>query len=90
MRALARRGFFDALDSQLCQADPDRGPIVCAHNFDVSKSILKSLGFPDDVGIIEVLEHLGACCDCEVLYNVAEDSRLKAKYWRAQIQEDRP
>jgi hypothetical protein len=31
-----------------------------------------------------VLRAQGACCDCEVLYNVAESSRLKAEYWKRQ------
>ena len=31
-----------------------------------------------------VMRAEGACCDCEVLYNVAESSRLKAEYWKHQ------
>jgi len=31
--------------------------------------------------VLDVLRSQGACCDCEVLYNVAENSRLKARYW---------
>ena len=25
----------------------------------------------------------GGFCDCEILYNVVEESRLKAEYWQA-------
>ena len=43
--------------------------------------------------VLAVLQSRGACCDCEVLYNVAEESRLKARYWKAEyakLQSDSP
>jgi hypothetical protein len=51
----------------------------------LSESILQASGFEHDdfSDIFAVLQSKGACCDCEVLYNVAEKSRLKAKYWRS-------
>jgi hypothetical protein len=47
---------------------------------------LRSLDFEEtSIGeAIEVLRSRGACCDCEVLYNVVEASRLKEEYWLAQ------
>ena len=39
------------------------------------------MGSDDVDDILAVLTSRGACCDCEVLYNVAEESRLKAQYW---------
>ena len=30
---------------------------------------------------VAVLKSKGGCCDCEVLYNVAEDSRLRVGIW---------
>ena len=33
-----------------------------------------------------VLKPKGEFCDCEVLYNVAEFSRLKAQYWRGRAE----
>jgi hypothetical protein len=27
---------------------------------------------------------MGGCCDCEILYNVAGESRLKSRYWKAE------
>ena len=42
----------------------------------------------DDVADVPgVLRFSGACCDCEVLYNVAEESRLKSRYWKARAGE---
>ena len=32
--------------------------------------------------VFDVLRSQGGFCDCEVLYNVSESSRLKATYWR--------
>jgi hypothetical protein len=37
--------------------------------------------------ILAVLHSLGGCCDCEILYNVAEESRLKSEYWIARARE---
>jgi hypothetical protein len=31
---------------------------------------------------IKMLDSQGGCCDCELLYDVAEFSRLKTDYWR--------
>jgi hypothetical protein len=47
---------------------------------------LEAAGFDaDDLkDMFAVLRAQGACCDCEVLYNVAESSRLKAEYWKRQ------
>lgn len=53
--------------------------------FAISESILKSLGFDDSdvTDVLSVLKSLGACCDCEVLYNVALNNRLKTRYWQS-------
>jgi hypothetical protein len=32
----------------------------------------------------------GGFCDCEILYNVAEQSRLKAEYWMAKAEGLKP
>ena len=50
----------------------------------VSTAILQLLGFElqDTEEILQVLKSRGGCCDCEILFNVAENSRLKAEYWR--------
>jgi hypothetical protein len=47
------------------------------------ESILVAAGFDraELEDIFAVLQSKGGCCDCEVLYNVAETSRLKANYW---------
>jgi hypothetical protein len=38
----------------------------------------------DDISdVLAVLRSKGGCCDCEVLYNGAEEGRLKTKYWKS-------
>ena len=77
--------FFERLDDLFCPADSAKVPARCDHSFEHSTEILKQLGF--DLTEIEeiaaVLRANGACCDCEVLYNVAGESRLKTKYWKS-------
>jgi hypothetical protein len=84
LRSLRRTGFFLKLDNLF---SPDSGsvePARCDKSFAQTIALLRSLDFDgDEVGdILTVLTHYGACCDCEVLYNVAEHSRLKANHWR--------
>jgi|SRR5579862_6914966 len=92
MRCLAERGFFQELDNRLCPTDTSNERHYCDGSYQVSKSILASQGF-DEVGITDVFAVLGAqggYCDCEVLYNVVEISRLKAEYWRAKAEGREP
>jgi hypothetical protein len=51
----------------------------------ISTDILTKLGFgPEEIPeITQVLASRGACCDCEIPFNVAEESRLKSQYWKA-------
>jgi hypothetical protein len=86
MTCFSRSHFFERLDDLLCpKGDSDQGE-VCDGNFKISKGILEAAGFDaDDLkDMFAVLRAQGACCDCEVLYNVAESSRLKAEYWKRQ------
>lgn len=77
IQVLTRSGFFDLLDHRLSVAK-------CARDFAISKALLEQIGFPaeDQSDIFAVLEFRGAACDCEILYNVVLESRLKAEYWK--------
>jgi hypothetical protein len=85
MKCLGRCGFFEKLDGLLSPEDNSIPAQGCHGTYRFSESILIAAGFEraelDD--IIAVLQSKGGFCDCEVLYNVAETSRLKANYWRA-------
>jgi hypothetical protein len=89
MGCLANSGFFEKLDELLSPEDESRVPEKCDHSFRLSDSILPALGFtPSDLDdILAVLRSKGACCDCEVLFNISETNRLKAKYWRARARD---
>lgn len=85
MICLDRAGFFRKLDDVLCPADGSPAGESCGGDYTLSKSILQAAGFDSsDLGdVFSVLGSLGGCCDCEILFNVAESSRLKAKYRRS-------
>jgi Protein of unknown function (DUF2695) len=87
MKCLARCSYFEKLDELLSPEDNSTPPQNCDGTFRLSKTILLASGFERDAldDIIAVLQSRGGFCDCEVLYNAAETSRLKAKYWRSQV-----
>jgi hypothetical protein len=84
MRCLVRSGFFEKLDDLLCPKDDLDLRHTCSANYKLSESVLLASGFEltDLADAFGVLSSKGGCCDCEILYNVSESSRLKAKYWR--------
>jgi len=84
MKCLSQRGFFEKLDDALSPTDRSHTQRACGSNYEISKGILLASGFtPEDLAdIFGVLKSKGACCDCEILYNVAESSRFRETYWR--------
>lgn len=89
---LAERRFFEELDNRLCPPEPSSAPEYCGGTYKISTSILESLGFneADKAEIFNVLQAQGGCCDCEILYNVAEGNRLRTKYWQAKAEGKEP
>lgn len=87
LRCLRRDEFFVKLDTLLCPENKKARPKKCMGDFALSQQVLKACGYDslERTEIVAVLKSRGGCCDCEVLYNVAEKSRLKAKYWRTQF-----
>lgn len=92
MACLVNCGFFEELDNRLCPADKSKARDHCRGNFDISESILRAHDFDDQAlaDIFNVLKAQGGFCDCEILYNVSESSRLKAQYWRSRAAEMNP
>lgn len=82
---LQRCGFFTKLDELLCPTDADSHRQECSGDFHHSRLVLKTCGIPepDWSDVFHVLMGEGAFCDCEVLYNIASESRLRADYWRS-------
>ncbi len=86
MKCLVRSDYFTKLDDLLSPRDNSNLPQICDGTYKISELILLASGFEraDLADIFGVLHSRGGCCDCEVLYNVAESSRFKTKYWRKQ------
>jgi hypothetical protein len=83
LKALQQSGFFASLDELVYPKD-DAHRRECSGDFRHSKQVLGKCGFgeSDWSDVFHVLMAEGAYCDCEVLYNVAPESRLRADYWR--------
>jgi hypothetical protein len=89
MTCLGRCSYFEKLDELLSPEDNSTSVEKCDGSFRLSETILLAAGFDraEFVDIFAVLHSKGGCCDCEVLYNVAGKSRLKANYWRGRAGE---
>jgi hypothetical protein len=94
MRALTASGFFIALDELFCPTEKFLTAGVCHGHGDYrnAKRLLLSHGFDesDFPDVFGVLAARGGFCDCEILYNAAESSRLKAEYWQARARDSQP
>jgi hypothetical protein len=88
MRCLVRSGFFEKLDDLLCPKENLHPHQSCVGDFRLSESVLLASEFKrsDLDDIFGVLSSKGGGCDCEILYNVAETSRLKSEYWRSRAE----
>jgi len=83
MLSLHRSQFFEKLDDLLSPLD-GRSARECGGDYRLSEGVLRLAGYDSEAmtDIFGVLRSQGGCCDCEILYNVAETSRLKAKHWK--------
>jgi hypothetical protein len=91
---LSGSGYFEKLDNLVCPQNSFTLSQHCDGTYKLSKSILLASGSELDRDALDdifaVLKSKGGCCDCEVLYNVAEDSRLRARYWRGRAAGESP
>ncbi len=92
MRVLMGARVFEALDNVLCPADASRPRQQCHGDFRHAREVLLGRGFREKelFDVFHVLMARGGYCDCEILYNAVEDSRLKAEYWRARAEQIEP
>jgi uncharacterized protein DUF2695 len=83
MTALTAQHFFQFLDDAICPLASEQPAAACDGTHRITTAILNNHGFDsDDISdVIAVLKSKGGCCDCEVLYNAAPESRLRSKYW---------
>lgn len=88
LNVVERSGFFDALDDVMAPEDNIKEPAECYGDFRLSKQLLQERGFGIREGVDEIYDicHVfmaeGGFCDCEILLNTRETSRLKERYWR--------
>lgn len=85
MKCVEGSGFIKGLDEAFCPPDPSLSPAKCYGDFRVAKELFPKFRFtPDEFSdVLHVLMAQGGYCDCEILYNVAEESRFREKYWKA-------
>ena len=88
LHILGKAGFFAGLDDLMSPQAEGIEAAACHGDFRHTKRVLAEKGFGERNGVDEVFDvcHVlmakGGYCDCEVLYNVAEESRLKTKHWQ--------
>ena len=92
IRALEGSGFFAGLDDLMSPLDGSAKIEVCHGDLRHAKRVLEEKGFGERDGVDEVFDicHVlmtkGGYCDCEVLYNVSENNRLKAAYCKGRAE----
>ena len=92
MRCLHGARFFEALDDALCPRDQSQPRPECHGDYRHARPVLLARGFKEDelFDVFHVLMARGGYCDCEILFNAVEESRLKAEYWKARADETEP
>jgi len=87
--ALEKIKFFKKLDNQMLPINPFKKAKKCHGDFAITKTILIKNNFNKNeiFDICHMLISKGGYCDCEVLYNVAEESRYRKKYWKNRLKE---
>ena len=92
MGCLSGAGIFEALDDALCPADGSHPRSQCHGDYRHTRAVLLARGFREDelFDVFHVLMARGGYCDCEILCNAVEVSRLKAEHWRARAAQIEP
>ena len=84
MKCILASRFFEKLDDKMSPLMPWKNAEACHGDFRIAKNALAQSGFHENEysDVLHVLMAQGAYCDCEILYNVAPQSRLKTKCWK--------
>jgi len=92
MKALLSSRVIEALDDLMCPANPSVPRSGCFGDYRHSRQMLLSRGFNEDelFDVFHVLMARGGFCDCEILFNAVDSSRLKEEYWRARGENREP
>ena len=89
MRCLRSARVFEALDDVLCPADASRTRQPCHGDYRHARTVVLERGFREDelFDVFHVLMARGGYCDCEILLNAVEQSRLRTEYWQSRAGE---
>ena len=89
LRSLGKTRFFAQLDDRMCPQEEFLVGMACRGDFQLSRAILPLAGYAknEHFDIFHVLMSQGAYCDCEILFNVAPESRLRTRYWKARAKD---
>jgi len=92
MSVLERSGALSALDDLLCPQSAQTPRASCFGDYRHARDVFLARGFKEEelFDVFHVLMAKGGFCDCEILYNAADTSRLKAEYWRARAENREP
>ncbi len=92
MKCIVGSGFLARLDDVMCPVDTTTTRGSCFGDFRHSRLLLIELGFAENelFDVFHVLMRQGGFCDCEILYNIADDSRLQAEYRQARGKDCKP
>ena len=89
MRCLVAARAFEALDDVLCPADGSRARQRCQGDYRHARAVFLERGFREDelFDVFHVLMARGGYCDCEILLNAVDHSRLRTEYWQGRARE---
>lgn len=92
MKALDASGAIAALDERFCPTDAGAPRARCHGDYRIAREVFSARGFDQQelFDIFHVLMAHGGHCDCEILYNAVESSRLKGEYWTARAEGREP
>lgn len=84
MGVLVRDKFFERLEARVFPESPDPCRL-CNHSFEFATALLAEDGHDERAqeDVFAVMRSRGGFCDCEIIWNVAENSPVTESYWRA-------
>jgi Protein of unknown function (DUF2695) len=84
MACLNRDHFFARLEARVFPESPDIRSL-CNHSFEFATALLAEDGHDEDAqqDVFAVMRSQGGFCDCEIIFNVAENSAVTEGYWRS-------
>jgi Protein of unknown function (DUF2695) len=85
MAVLQKEGFLERLHNEVLPSDSS--PSTCKNDFTSAIRLLRSFGHDeaDIEDVLGVMRSKGGFCDCEIVFNVADPSPVREKYWKDKL-----